>query len=166
LSCSPASIPDDGAIAVPFRPRRLGHCDALNIPSAEALGVLRIAMLIASDRDHPGPRPAAIVIVIDHRVARESTTVTVQHKRWRPVPSGGRVRSEDLLLPPGGSVTGLAGSRPRSFRSTAETVFLPGLPGQSKPTKPSARHRCICGSPDSVRRLPEACFPILLRASH
>jgi hypothetical protein len=67
--------------------------------------------------------------------------------------------------PPGGSVTDCC----RAFAS------VPG-PGRSQASLRSlnaariqpadcAAARCICGSPDSARRLPEACFPTLLRAS-
>ena len=89
----------------------------------------------------------------------------------RPFAASG-VRSRQAVLrvlrplaPPGGSVT-----TPlllfANFRSAAPKRCFPvaRFSHCAVTDRPSAS-RCICGSPDSVRRLPEACFPILLRAS-
>jgi len=85
------------------------------------------------------------------------------------VPASGpvrrRFRPESLSLPPGGSDAVL----PPPFRAFRSTWPKPGFPfARSDCRKATFRQRathCICGSPDSVRGHPEACFPILLRAS-
>jgi len=69
-------------------------------------------------------------------------------------------------VPPGGSVTALMPCRsghPVRFAEAPLSV-RPSRPLSKRPTGCVAA-RCICGSPDSDRSHPEACFPTLLRAS-
>ena len=144
--------PDDGAIAVPFRPRRRDHCDALDTDQRRGTGgaAHRDAHRIGSD--HPEPRPAATV---------SSATIGLllradSHRPacgWRPVPSGGRFRSEDLPLPPGGSVIAFEARfrfLPTACRSRPSSSSFGSFRNQSSGCAPFAA--------SAVRQIPSEDF--------
>ena len=83
-----------------------------------------------------------------------------------PVPSGGWFGSCDPLLPPGGSVTAFDALSFRLLVPLRRSNASPAsFPTAVKSDRLTANLCCICGSPDSDRSHPEACFPTLLRAS-